>query len=160
LSIPEQGGQTIVVTLVNTLRELSLLVILDNCEHLIDACAHAADSLLRGCPQVQILATSREPLGITGEVSWRLPSLPVPTVDWRLADDAASLAALAQFDAVQLFVQRAQAVDQSFALTPQNASALAQICRRLVLLPRLFGQVMGCDNGVGNRRNGAAQGAG
>lgn len=102
--------------LTDYLRERELLLILDNCEHLIQACAELANALLRACPRLRILATSREPLHIPGEVTWRVPSLPGA-------------------EAVQLFVERAQAARPDFALGEQNASAAAHICERLDGMP-------------------------
>src|SRR5262245_23201474 len=78
LGVREAPGRAIEETLVGYLRERSLLLILDNCEHLVDACARLADALLRACPGLRVLATSREALGIGGEVSWRVPSLALP----------------------------------------------------------------------------------
>jgi predicted ATPase len=107
-----------------------LLVLLDGCEHLIVPCARLADTLIRALPGVQVLATSREPLGIAGELSWRVPSLPVP-------DSAPPLpmVELGSFAAVRLFVERAAAVVPGFALTDKNAPAIARICRRLDGIP-------------------------
>jgi predicted ATPase len=78
LEVREEPQRPLLTTLVETLRGHQLLVVLDNCEHLIEACARVSDLLLRHCPGIQILATSREPLGIGGEVVWRVPSLAVP----------------------------------------------------------------------------------
>ncbi len=130
LGVREAPGQTILETLLGVLRDKRLLLVLDNCEHLLDACAHVADALLRRCPGVQLLATSREALGIAGEVSWRVPSLAIPT-----ADAAVSLDALLRCDAVRLFIDRALAVQPAFQLTNQNAPAVAQICARLDGIP-------------------------
>jgi predicted ATPase/DNA-binding XRE family transcriptional regulator len=135
LTIPSQPGRPLLATVVETLRDLHLLVLLDNCEHVLDACARAADALLRACPLVRILATSREPLGIAGEVSWRLPSMPLPASDWQAGEGGQGLADLARLDAVRLFVERAQAADPSFDLTNRNAVAVARICRRLDGIP-------------------------
>src|SRR4051794_18459338 len=74
----ELPGQAIATALASTLRRRSLLLVLDNCEHLLHGCAQLVDALLRACPELRILATSREVLGITGEIAWRAPSLPVP----------------------------------------------------------------------------------
>ncbi len=129
LGIPEQPGRPLVEALSDRLWRRTLLV-LDNCEHLIGACAVLADSLLRNCPKLRVLVTSREPLGITGEVTWWVPSLSLP--------DQQSLAPteiLAQSEAVRLFVDRARAAVPTFALTDQNAPAVAQICRRLDGIP-------------------------
>jgi non-specific serine/threonine protein kinase len=107
-----------------------LLLILDNCEHLLDACAKLAESLLRSCPQVRILATSRESLGIAGEVSWHVPSLAVPEVV--PLPPAAELLAI---ESVGMFVERARAARPDFLLTGENAFAVAQICQRLDGIP-------------------------
>jgi predicted ATPase/class 3 adenylate cyclase len=100
------------------------LVILDNCEHLLDACAETADAILERCPQVTLLATSREALDVEGEQSWRVPSLSIP----KDGDAHAS-------EAVSLFKARAAAARADFELTPQNVEAVAEICRRLDGIP-------------------------
>jgi predicted ATPase len=74
----ETPGQPLASSLAVALRERDLLLVLDNCEHLLDGCAQLVDALLRACPELRVLATSREALGITGEIAWRVPSLPVP----------------------------------------------------------------------------------
>jgi predicted ATPase/transcriptional regulator with XRE-family HTH domain len=130
LGIREVATQSIDATLSSTLRTRRLLLVLDNCEHLLDACAHVADTLLRTCPNLQILATSREALGLTGEVSWRVPSLPLPPVEPpHAADD------LMDYASVRLFTERARAANPDFAITPRTASTIAQICRRLDGIP-------------------------
>jgi predicted ATPase/DNA-binding SARP family transcriptional activator len=106
------------------------LLVLDNCEHLLGACARLSEALLRGCPHVTILATSREPLHLAGEVDWRVPSLSLFEVG-----DAADLDELAAADAVQLFCDRAASASPRFALTSDNAHAVAEICFRLDGLP-------------------------
>ncbi len=111
------------------MRSKRLLLVLDNCEHLIEACAQLADHFLRTCPDVKLIASSREALGIAGEVSYRVPSLSLPD----LADP--TQASLAKCEAVQLFLERAAAVNPRFALTESNAPAIAQICRRLDGIP-------------------------
>src|SRR5205085_4095918 len=78
LSIPEEPGRALVETLLDALRPKALLLILDNCEHLIDACARLIENILSGCPHVRVLATSREALGVAGESAWRVPSLSTP----------------------------------------------------------------------------------
>jgi predicted ATPase/DNA-binding XRE family transcriptional regulator len=134
LGVVEQPGQPLVTTLRRVLRDQCLLLLLDNCEHLVEACAHLTEAMLTGCPAVRILATSREALGIAGEVSWGLPPLPVPPPDWEPAPDA-DPAALLEFAAVALFVERARAADPAFAVTRANAPAVVQICRRVDGLP-------------------------
>lgn len=107
-----------------------LLVVLDNCEHLLAACADLAGALLHACEHLCMLATSREPLGIAGEIVWRVPSLALPDPD-RLP----ALEELAAYDGVQLFVQRARLSKPAFALTTENALALVQLCQRLDGIP-------------------------
>jgi predicted ATPase/DNA-binding CsgD family transcriptional regulator/DNA-binding XRE family transcriptional regulator len=130
LGVGEQAGESILNTLVARLEPRHLLLVLDNCEHLLQACAVLVDAVLRACPKLRILATSREPLSVNGEVAWRVPSLPVPE-----PRPAASLADVQQNAAVRLFVERAGAAQRRFALTARNAAAVAQICRRLDGLP-------------------------
>src|SRR5262249_35098042 len=101
----------------------------DNCEHLLSACAQLAEGLLRGCPQLRILTTSREGLGIAGETTFRVPSLSLPDPKEQ------SPAALAQFEAARLFVERAASALPSFALNAQNAGAVASVCHRLDGIP-------------------------
>jgi predicted ATPase len=130
LGVRGSPTQPIQATLLSYLRDRRLLILLDNCEHLLDTCARLTDVILRRCPHVQILATSRELLGIAGEVSWRTPSLSLPP-----GEPQALLTALADSEAVRLFVERATAVQPAFALTAQNAQPVAQICRRLDGIP-------------------------
>jgi predicted ATPase len=130
LSVPEQAGQTMLATLLNALSGKHLLLILDNCEHLIGACAHTIDAILRACPAIQVLATSREPVRIAGESMWRVPSLAVPNPDRLPACDQ-----IATLGAVGLFVDRVQAAQPAFSLTEQNVAAVAQICWRLGGIP-------------------------
>jgi non-specific serine/threonine protein kinase len=134
LGVQEQSDQALLDTLVDTLQAKRLLLILDNCEHVIEVCARLAEALLRGCPMVQILATSREALSVAGEVAWRVPSLPIPP-QRSLPADVIDLAALSRFDGIQLFVERACLVDPGFALTESNAPIVAQICWRLDGIP-------------------------
>jgi predicted ATPase len=130
MGVHETAGQSMVSALAARLKGRRLLLVLDNCEHLLDACAALVDVLLRGCPEVQVLTTSREALGITGEVSWRVPSLPVPDPQRRL-----SLAELQRNAAVRLFTERAAAVEPRFVLTEHNAAAVTQVCARLDGMP-------------------------
>ncbi len=129
LGVREQPGRTISDALIDYLRAKTMLLILDNCEHLIESSAQLADSLLRVAPSLKILASSREPLGITGETSYRVPSLPVPDLQFT------SLEVFSQNDCVRLFVDRASAVYPHFRLKEKNASAVADICRRLDGIP-------------------------
>jgi non-specific serine/threonine protein kinase len=130
VGVREVAGQPIVEALTVALRQRRLLLVLDNCEHVLDACAELVHAVLRTCSDVQVLATSREPLGIPGEVAWRVPSLPTP--DPRRLPN---LAVLEQNPAVCLFIERARAGERSFILTERNALAVAQVCRRLDGIP-------------------------
>jgi predicted ATPase/class 3 adenylate cyclase len=122
----EQGERPMLEVLLQYLRPRHLLLILDNCEHLIEAVAHVADAILRAAPHVRLLATSREPLRIQGEHVYRMPSLAVPPAgDSFTADQAIA------YGAIALFVQRATAADTKFKLTDESAPIVAEICRRL-----------------------------
>src|SRR5829696_6263310 len=128
LGIPEMHGLPRIEALAERLATKEALIVLDNCEHLIGACAGFADALLHACPGVRMLATSREILGVPGEASWPVPPLSVPE-----APDLA-VGQLRHYEAVRLFVERARA-SSSFDLTEQNASAVARLCRRLEGMP-------------------------
>lgn len=118
--------------LTDLLQARTMLLILDNCEHLLDAVAPLVVSLLQACPQLQILTTSREALAVPGEVTYGVHPLAVPPAQ-RGALPAA--AAVAGYDAIQLFVERARTVLHAFVLTDQNAPAVARICQRLDGIP-------------------------
>ncbi len=149
LGIREQPGRTILDALMDYVRAKTILLILDNCEHLIEACAQITDSLLRAAPRLKILATSRESLGITGETAYRVPSLPLPDPH-QLHD----LDALSQNDCVRLFVDRALAAYPSFRLKAKNALAIADICRRLDGIPLAIELASaGADEGLSSRRD-------
>jgi predicted ATPase/DNA-binding SARP family transcriptional activator len=128
LEVHEQPGHPIVQTLVENLRSRRMLLILDNCEHLVDASARLVDRLLGSCEHLRVLATSRETLGVAGEVNWPVPSLTVP-------DQASALQGLMQYEAVQLFVERARSRLPTFALTPENAGSVVSVCRKLDGIP-------------------------
>jgi predicted ATPase len=130
LGIQAQPGQSITETLTEALEPQALYLVLDNCEQLIDSCAELAGVILRSCPRVRLLATSRQPLDIDGEQVYRLPSLSLPS-------DRADIdrERVADSEAVQLFVERAVARMSTFALTDANARAVAAICRRLDGIP-------------------------
>ncbi|MCK2221832.1 winged helix-turn-helix domain-containing protein [Actinomadura sp. ATCC 31491] len=113
--------------LAEALRERRALLVLDNCEHVVEEVAELAELLLRCCPHLRVLATSREPLAVDGETLWNVPPLEVPS--------STDLAAMARSDAVRLFVARAAASARGFALEAGNAQAVAQICRRLDGIP-------------------------
>jgi predicted ATPase len=130
LRVTEQAGRPLVDTLAEYLTPKQLLLVVDNCEHLIEAAATLAASLLASCPRLSILATSREPLAIEGEAIWRVPSLAQPDPVALLALDE-----LMAIESVRLFIERARTVESSFALTDQNRTAVAEICRRLDGIP-------------------------
>ncbi len=123
------GGPTLAATITDALSDQHTLIMLDNCEHLIDAAAKFCDEVIRHCSGVRFLATSREPLGIDGERVYRVPSLSLPDAD---ADTAAGLA---HSDAVLLFAERARALQPDFRLDEQSAPLAATICRRLDGIP-------------------------
>lgn len=129
LAVKEEPGRSVAETVQGHLAGRSALVVLDNCEHVIDACAELADGLLRTCPSVRILATSREPLGVLGEVAWRVPSLVVPD------EGELGIESLSQCEAVRLFIDRALRVRPNFQVTNDNAPAVAEICFRLDGIP-------------------------
>lgn len=130
LGLREQAGQTPTQTLAECLKPKTMLLILDNCEHLLAACADLADGLLRACPQVTLLASSREALGIAGEQTYRVPSLSVP--DPR---QLATVESLSGCESVRLFLDRATLSRPDFRLTAPNAPALASVCQRLDGIP-------------------------
>jgi len=115
--LPDQPGRSTMDTLLRFVRDRQMLVVLDNCEHLLDACAELVVALLGAAPGLTLLATSREPIGVAGEVSWRVPSL-------ALADEA-----------VELFADRARRARPDFAVEDDNAAAVGEICRRLDGMP-------------------------
>jgi predicted ATPase/transcriptional regulator with XRE-family HTH domain len=120
------------------LQPRGLLLLLDNCEHLLAACAAMAEPLLRTCPHLEVLATSRTPLGIMGEAVWPVPPLALPPAAWApgvAGQDAETVEGESAPDAVRLFVERARLHRPDFALTPRNAPAVADICRRLDGVP-------------------------
>ena len=116
LHIPERSGVTALERVIADICELRTLLVLDNCEHLVDASAELAEQFLRACPRLVVLATSREALGVAGETAWLVPPLAVA-------------------EARQLFVERAQATSPGFVLTPASTPAVDEICRRLDGIP-------------------------
>jgi predicted ATPase/class 3 adenylate cyclase/DNA-binding CsgD family transcriptional regulator len=117
LDLPDQPGRSTMDTLTRFIADRQMLVVLDNCEHLLDASAELVVGLLAACPSLTLLATSREPIGVAGEVSWRVPSLP-------LLDEA-----------IELFNDRARHARHDFAVSDENATTVAEICARLDGLP-------------------------
>jgi predicted ATPase/DNA-binding CsgD family transcriptional regulator len=144
LGISEETGRPVAATLVDALAGRELLLILDTCEHVVEAIADLVRNLIAGCPLIRVVATSREPLRVRGETVWRVPplSLPGPGTPGQVllsgtsaqaADDA--MAAAARHESVQLFVDRAAAVRPGFALTTGNYAAIVQLCRTLDGVP-------------------------
>jgi predicted ATPase/class 3 adenylate cyclase len=130
LGLTEQVGRTYMQTLIDYLKPKHLLLVLDNCEHLLTACVQLCDALLRSCPQIKILASSREGLGIAGELTYPVPSLSLPDPKQMVTVESVS-----QYEAVRLFIDRAQFHLPAFAVTNQNAPALASVCHRLDGIP-------------------------
>jgi predicted ATPase len=130
LDVHEEAGRPLLDTFLEFLRRRNLLIVLDNCEHLVEGCARFAAAALRASSGLRILASSREALDIAGELAWRMPPLPTP-------DDAVRESAdqLLQYSAVRLFVARAAFASPSFRLTDDNSAAVARICRQLDGIP-------------------------
>jgi predicted ATPase/DNA-binding CsgD family transcriptional regulator len=128
--IGDRGGRPTVDTISESLRSRRLLLVLDNCEHLVAACADLADALLRTCPLVTILATSREGLNVPGEALMPVPPLRVPE-----GDRLPPLDELRGFEAISLFIDRCASYQPAFALTDENAADVVRICRRLDGVP-------------------------
>jgi hypothetical protein len=117
LGLPDEAGRSALETVTGFVGSRGALLVLDNCEHLLDTCAALAEDLLRACPELVILATSREPVGADGEATWRVPSMPHAG------------------QAVELFADRARRAVPDFEVTPDNETAVAEICRRLDGIP-------------------------
>jgi predicted ATPase len=132
LGVQYAPNRSLLETLVAYLKDKRLLVLLDNCEHVIAEAALVADRLLRGCPQLWILATSREPLKVAGERAYRLPSLDAPSHE---AGRRVGATEASSYGAIALFTERAQAVDHRFSLSDENAQSVVNVCRRLDGIP-------------------------
>ncbi|MGH3087502.1 MAG: tetratricopeptide repeat protein [Rubrobacteraceae bacterium] len=128
LDVREQPGRPLTETLTGHLGYKDTLLVLDNCEHLVEACAALVGVLLRAAPNPRVLATSREALGVDGEVKWRVSPLTMP-------DGSGGNEDITRYEAVRLFVERARLASPAFALTPENGSAVADICRKLEGIP-------------------------
>jgi predicted ATPase len=128
--IGERPGRSTLDTITDWLRSRRVLLVLDNCEHLVAACADVADSILRSCPDVTIIATSREGLNVAGEALMPVPSLRLPT-----GEKLPPLDELREYEAISLFVERCAAFQPEFALTEENAADVVRICRRLDGVP-------------------------
>ncbi|MEJ8848566.1 ATP-binding protein [Variovorax rhizosphaerae] len=130
LGVHEEPGRPLIDTLLDFLRHRELLIVLDNCEHVIDACAQWSDTVLRTSARTRTLATSREALGIDGERVWRMPSLRAAVPDAEPSPDE-----LMDYPATRLFVQRATAASPAFRLISENAAAVALLCHQLDGIP-------------------------
>jgi predicted ATPase/DNA-binding SARP family transcriptional activator/DNA-binding CsgD family transcriptional regulator len=130
LGVQEQPDRSLTDALVNNLRDKRALLVMDNCEHLVDAVARLADTLLNSCLHLKVLATSRESLNVEGELTWLVPSLSVPNLG-----QSPTLEELAGCESVRLFAERARHRNPAFSLTSENAYAVATICGRLDGIP-------------------------
>ncbi len=130
LRLGEEPDRPALATLVDALRGRKLLLILDTCEHIVDAVADLVRDLIAGCPMIRVVATSREPLRVRGETVWRVPPLTLPPQPSEAAIDPS-----AEHEALRLFVDRAAAVRPGFALTPDNWAPVVQLCRTLDGVP-------------------------
>jgi predicted ATPase/DNA-binding SARP family transcriptional activator len=128
--LPGQDSGSEMERLVDFLKQRHSLLLLDNCEHLVTSCASLAERLLKGCPDLWILATSRVRLDLPGEMVYHVPALAVPEAAGSLV-----VVKLAQYDAVRLFTERSRSYSPGFTVTPGNASAVARICQRLDGIP-------------------------
>jgi predicted ATPase/DNA-binding CsgD family transcriptional regulator len=130
LGVSETPGTPLLETLGDYLETRNVLLVLDNCEHLVAACASLAETLLRRCPDLRVVATSREALGVAGETLFPVPPLSLPDPHHLQAAEG-----LARYEASQLFVERARTVSPEFTVTGENAMAIAQVCYRLDGMP-------------------------
>jgi predicted ATPase/DNA-binding SARP family transcriptional activator len=130
VDVHEIPNRPLVETLVEHLQSKQILLVLDNCEHLVIACAQLVDDLLSGCKNLKILATSREALDILSETTWSVPSLSLPDAQETIAIKSSN-----KYESVRLFVDRANMIQPEFSLTEQNSKAIVQICRRLSGMP-------------------------
>ena len=129
LNIKDWAAIGLEASLIAFLKKKELLLVIDNCEHLLEACVLVVEALLKGCPNLRVLATSREALALMGEAIWRVPSLALPE------PGETNPTTVSQAEAVKLFVQRAAAIQSGFEMTSQNAAAVVQICRQLDGIP-------------------------
>src|SRR6266496_1501023 len=130
VDVREVPNQPLIETLTENLASKQILLVMDNCEHLISACAQLADRLLSECKNLKILTTSREALDILGETVWHAPSLSLPD-----AQEVIGIRSLSKYESVRLFTERAEVLQPQFMLTEQNVQAVVQICRRLSGMP-------------------------
>jgi predicted ATPase len=130
LNLREVSNEPLIETLKTFLKSKDILLVIDNCEHLIRACAQYAEQLLAACPKLKILATSIEALGLFNETTWQVPSLSLPARQGRI-----SLSELQEFASIELFDERARKAKSGFALDEENASSVAKICQQLDGIP-------------------------
>jgi predicted ATPase/DNA-binding XRE family transcriptional regulator len=128
IGLRDEPQRPVIDMLSDYLHEKQILIILDNCEHLLDSCSQLVDTLLKRCPSLEILATSREALGMLGEAVYHVPSLELPDIDQLLEK-------FREYESVRLFEERAQLVQVNFSLTIENAPSVAKICNRLDGIP-------------------------
>jgi len=130
LDVRERPDEPLQASLIEALQNQEVLLVLDNCEHLIAACAELVEPLLRTCPRLRVVATGRQPLGLAGETTWRVPSLAVPDAQGTPGADE-----VAASEAVRLFLDRTRSILPGFMLTDRNAATVAQICQHLDGIP-------------------------
>jgi predicted ATPase/DNA-binding CsgD family transcriptional regulator len=130
IGLRDEPQRPVIDALCDYLGEKQMLIILDNCEHLVDACARMADRILHAAPNTRILASSREALGIGGELTYRVPSLGLPDLS-----HLPPVESLDQYEAVRLFIDRATSAVSTFTVTNENAPAVAQVCHHLDGIP-------------------------
>lgn len=135
LEVPELPGQPLADILADAIGNKELLLVVDNCEHLIEAAAQLVDALLDACPHLRVLATSREPLDVGGEILWPVPPLSLPSPTEAGADGGSTVESMMRYEAVRLFVDRARLRLPDFRLTQENAGAVAGVCRKLDGIP-------------------------
>ncbi len=132
LSLKEESDRPAQATLIDHLKTRELLLIIDNCEHLVEVVARLSHELLKSTSKLKILATSREALQVAGEISWRVPSLSLPDIT---GVEQQKYEQLAEYEAIRLFEERARAVQPDFSLNPGNIGAVARVCYRLDGIP-------------------------
>ncbi len=143
VGVVEPQPLTVVDTLIDHLRPREAILVIDNCEHVLEATSTLVDSLLRACPLLWVLATSRQPLDVPGEVVWRVPSLSTPE-----PGSSPSIEALLEYEAPRLFVDRSASLNADQAITAADAPALAQICRRLDGIPLAIELAAACTTAL------------
>ena len=149
LGVQERPDQPLADALADALSDKELLLVVDNCEHLVEPTALLVDALLDSCPRLRVLATSRASLGVGGEVLWQVPPLSVPAKTGGGSDGEHTIEGLMRYEAVRLFVDRAQLKLPNFELTQENARAVARVCRKLDGIPLGLRACHGKDGGVG-----------